>query len=106
MTTFLSREQDQFEAMFGRFSYSDNNARPISEMALFRLVFHDCFQYKDGTGGCDGCINWHNMGNKAPSPFPSVDRYCKHQHPKANATDNNSLDRLVEYLEKVYKGLR
>ena len=103
ISAFLSREKDQFEANFGRFSYGSNNNRPISEMALFRLAFHDCFQYKDGTGGCDGCINWHNMGNKSPSPFPSVEgRYCQHQHPKVNATDNNSLDRLVAYLEKVY----
>ena len=27
-----------------------------------RLGFHDCVKYKDGTGGCDGCLNWHNMG--------------------------------------------
>ena len=101
ISAFLSREKDQFEANFGAFSYGSNNNRPISEMALFRLAFHDCFQYKDGTGGCDGCINWHNMGNKSPSPFPSVEgRYCQHQHPKINATDNNSLDRLVAYLEK------
>ena len=99
---FLSREKDQFEANFGQYSYSANSKQPISEMGLFRLALHDCFQYKDGTGGCDGCINWHNMGTKAPSPFPSVDTYCQHQHPKANETDNNGLNRLVEYLEKVY----
>ena len=23
-----------------------------------RLVFHDCMRYQDGTGGCDGCINF------------------------------------------------
>merc|ERR1712223_191525 len=102
ISAFLSRDKDQFEDMFGCCSYGKNNKRPISENALFRLAFHDCFQYKDGTGGCDGCINWHNMGNKAPSPFPSVDTYCQHQHPKANETDNNGLDRLVEYLEKIY----
>ena len=109
ISAFLSREKDQFEDMFGRHSYGRDNGpygdRPISEMALFRLAFHDCFQYKDGTGGCDGCINWHNMGNRSPSPFErtkSNGRYCQHQHPKATATDNNSLDRLVKYLEKIY----
>ena len=105
LTTFLSRENETFEAMFGSNSYGKNNVRPISENALFRLAFHDCFQYKDGTGGCDGCINWHNMGNKAPSPFPSMEKkgqYCKHQFSKPNETDNNGLDRLVKYLEKIY----
>ena len=26
-----------------------------------RLGFHDCMKYKDGTGGCDGCLNWSGM---------------------------------------------
>merc|ERR1712018_32852 len=103
LTAFFSRENDQLRAMFGRDAYGERaNQKPVSENALFRLAFQDCFQYKDGTGGCDGCINWHNMGTKSPSPFPSVDTYCQHQHPKANETDNNGLDRLVEYLEKIY----
>merc|ERR1712223_1094333 len=105
ISAFLSRDKDQFEDMFGCCSYGKNNKRPISENALFRLAFHDCFQYKDGTGGCDGCINWHNMGTPSPSPFPSQEkkgRYCQHQFTKPNATDNNGLNRLVEYLELVY----
>ena len=28
--------------------------KPVSEVALLRLAFHDCLTYKDGTGGCDG----------------------------------------------------
>ena len=34
----------------------------ISAPAVLRLGFHDCLKYKDGTGGCDGCLNWHGMG--------------------------------------------
>ena len=26
-----------------------------------RLGFHDCLKYADGTGGCDGCLNWTGM---------------------------------------------
>lgn len=103
MLVFLSREHSQFKQNFPpNGEYGPNNNRPVSEMALFRLAFHDCFKNKDGTGGCDGCINWNNMGTKAPSPFPSVGTYCQHQFPKATATDNNGLDRLVKYLEKIY----
>merc|ERR1719219_1466502 len=25
---------------------------------MLRLGFHDCLKYNDGTGGCDGCLNW------------------------------------------------
>ena len=26
-----------------------------------RLGFHDCLKYTDGTGGCDGCLNWEGV---------------------------------------------
>ena len=88
--------------MFGK-DKNKNGMRPVSEMSLFQLAFHDCFAYTDGTGGCDGCINWHGMDTDPPSPFPGVEeRYCQHQFPKQDKTDNNGLDRLVEYLEKIY----
>ena len=32
--------------------------RRPTENKLLRLTFHDCFKYKDGSGGCDGCLNW------------------------------------------------
>ena len=46
----LSREPDDVEAMFGCCSGGQNNKRPVSEMTLLRLAFHDCFAYTDGTG--------------------------------------------------------
>ena len=30
----------------------------FSETKAIRLAFHDCVPYEDGTGGCDGCINF------------------------------------------------
>ena len=33
---------------------------------LIQLAFHDCLRYSDGTGGCDGCINWSEMGMAPP----------------------------------------
>lgn len=95
----LLRHETEARHEMGMFG---SDVRAISEMGLFRLSFHDCLPYTDGPGVCDGCLDWHNMGNKAPSPFPSVDTYCKHQHSKVDATDNNGLAYLVEFLEKIY----
>ena len=30
----------------------------VTENKIMRLAFHDCVRYTDGTGGCDGCLNW------------------------------------------------
>ena len=29
---------------------------------LIELAFHDCLKYEDGSGGCDGCLNWKGVG--------------------------------------------
>lgn len=39
----------------------------FTERKAIRLAFHDCVLYEDGTGGCDGCLNFdeninENMG--------------------------------------------
>ena len=39
-----------------------------TENAIMRLVFHDCVRYTDGTGGCDGCLNWGGVGDPHPNP--------------------------------------
>ena len=39
---------------------------------LIQLAFHDCLKYADedgGGGGCDGCINWSEMGWTPPKLF-------------------------------------
>ena len=35
--------------------------REVTESKLLRLIFHDCIPYADGSGGCDGCLNWKNQ---------------------------------------------
>ena len=35
--------------------------RDVTESKLLRLIFHDCIPYADGSGGCDGCLNWKNQ---------------------------------------------
>ena len=83
--------------------YPPQQRNGMTETALFQLSFHDCLTYKDGAPGCDGCLNWAHMGEQPPSPFTGVkDRYCKHQFPKPEKTDNNGLSGAVATLEKVY----
>ena len=90
---------------------------------VIRLVFHDCMRlnnvlfkmslysiglssrYADGSGGCDGCINWKNMGivyrkkgssqgnGEYKGPFPD---------PKGIDADNNGLQQTVLALEHLY----
>ena len=51
----------------------------FTAIKMVRLGFHDCFPYKDGTGGCDGCINFDE-----------------------NVADNMVLQHSVAVLEKLY----
>ena len=71
----------------------------ITENKVMRLVFHDCMRYTDGTGGCDGCLNWHGMGEEAPSPFKTETFYT---YAPVNFTDNNGLEDTVKALELIY----
>ena len=38
-----------------------DNGGGYSAAKVLRLTFHDCLKYTDGTGGCDGCLNWDGM---------------------------------------------
>ena len=61
-----------------------------------RLGFHDCLKYADGTGGCDGCLNWKGVGVR------NVPDWESKSAPNVGVTDNNGLKRIVEELEKIY----
>ena len=56
----------------------------------------------DGTGGCDGCLNWKGVGARVPNNNDPADRY---QFTPANETDNNGLENLVMALEKIYTNI-
>ena len=77
-----------------------------TENRILRLAFHDCVRYKDGSGGCDGCINYAHMGwrhkNFFNNRFPVEERTPKKSDPVVNTADNNGLGLLVETLEKIY----
>ena len=72
---------------------------PITESVLLRLAFHDCVRYADGSGGCDGCLNWNHMGAETPSPFDDDDKY---RFDPIHETDNQGLDQIVAKLELIY----
>ena len=66
------------------------------ERKMLRLGFHDCLKYDDGTGGCDGCLNWEGVGkrwNLKTDPYPWA---------QVGLTNNNGLEYTVEVLEHIY----
>merc|ERR1719450_424633 len=69
----------------------------ISAPAVLRLGFHDCLKYKDGTGGCDGCLNWHGMGHRFGEDMAGTRR-----EENLDEGNNNGLEGVVEILERVY----
>ena len=74
-----------------------------TENKVLRLVFHDCVPYEDGTGGCDGCLNWKGMN----APLRNVFTAKKHMYSfePIKKTSNQLLDRTAEQLEKIYKSI-
>ena len=62
---------------------------------VLRLSFHDCVRYTDGSGGCDGCLNWEGVG-------VWITDFKKRRLPDVNATNNNGLRHSVEVLEALY----
>merc|ERR1711892_320682 len=72
---------------------------PITENVLLRLAFHDCVRYADGSGGCNGCLNWNHMGAETPNPNKKTDFY---RFDPINNTDNQGLDQIAAKLELIY----
>ena len=64
---------------------------------VLRLGFHDCIKYQDGTGGCDGCLNWEGVGFRYDNPVSGHWRW-----PNVGETNNNGLSLTVEILEGIY----
>ena len=72
---------------------------------MIQLAFHDCLKYEDGTGGCDGCLNWAGMGYIAPRALSNIQK----KHPewvgaftKSTHTTNNKLQLSARSLELIY----
>jgi len=79
------------------------NQRGPRHSRLIQLAFHDCLRYEDGTGGCDGCINWSSMGYYAPNAIQTDDQpELLHAFPKVQHTNNNKLQMSARALELIY----
>ena len=66
---------------------------------LLRLAFHDCIKYTDGSGGCDGCLNWEGMAVRFPAA--NVMKF-KYVYDDVKAGNNNGLEYTVAILEMIY----
>lgn len=69
--------------------------QPLAPLTV-RLGFHDCVLYQDGSGGCDGCLDWTGMDeahgfNGCPSNVGTNEK-----------GGNRRLDVIVEKLEVLY----
>jgi len=96
------RPEKKYE-MFGQANVTNYLTAPISEATLMRLTFHDCLKYSDGSGGCDGCLNWEGMGFRFKNfMYTEDDELPLYAHEPKEKTNNNDLSRIVYYLEKIY----
>ena len=66
------------------------------EGKVLRLGFHDCLKYEDGSGGCDGCLNWDGV------EFRHQDAANKYMYPDIGKTNNNGMGPTVVVLEHIY----
>ena len=63
---------------------------------MLRLSFHDCLLYTDGSGGCDGCLEWTGMGR-------IFQAWTNRSYEDSQAGGgNNGLQPTVELLEAIY----
>lgn len=70
----------------------------LSTAKFIRLPFHDCLHYTDGTGGCDGCLNWESVGFRFEGRVEERN-YEDHERKPSN----NGLGIAVEFLESIYQ---
>ena len=73
-----------------------DNGGGYNAAKVLRLTFHDCLKYTDGTGGCDGCLNWEGVGTTFEDSANS------RKYKDVGATDNNGLRQTAEVLEAIY----
>lgn len=69
-----------------------------STAKFIRLPFHDCLHYTDGSGGCDGCLNWEDVGFRFEGRVEERN-YEDHERKPSN----NGLGIAVEFLESIYQ---
>ena len=69
---------------------------------LIQLAFHDCLKYADedgGGGGCDGCINWSEMGWTPPKLFKDGFKANDGEDDKGNPCKYNLIHLIINFLK-------
>eukprot|EP00930_Biecheleria_cincta_P034655 TRINITY_DN2391_c0_g1_i4.p1 TRINITY_DN2391_c0_g1~~TRINITY_DN2391_c0_g1_i4.p1 ORF type:complete len:703 (+),score=68.91 TRINITY_DN2391_c0_g1_i4:67-2175(+) len=64
---------------------------------VLRLGFHDCLKYTDGSGGCDGCLEWNGVGERYPR-----DQLERGLFNKSGDGHNNGLGYTATLLDRIY----
>lgn len=67
---------------------------------MLRLGFHDCVKYEDGSGGCDGCMRFHDQFRKYNDLASGNKRQLKRADALVNS--NNGLGMTADALELIY----
>jgi len=66
---------------------------------VLRLGFHGCLLYADGSGGCDGCIDWEGIGFRFDQRARMNEQY---RVPVQDTNGNAGLEATVKSLESFY----
>jgi hypothetical protein len=71
---------------------------------MLRLAFHDCVKYADGSGGCDGCLNWDGMRDLNSKSLSLHFDTNEHFNMKFEGPDavHFGLEDTVVQLEQLY----
>lgn len=64
-----------------------------------KSFINSTISYIDGTGGCDGCLNWKGVGAPVPNNNKKSEQFTWEP---LNLADNNGLGDIVQGLEKIY----
>ena len=72
-----------------------------SASKFLRLGFHGCLKYRDGSGGCNGCLSNYNIGLNNRHNC-SLHGGGVNNMPNINQTDNAGLELTADVLEEIY----
>ena len=111
------KEKRDFERLLKKLDRRDNLDSIIPTAAKFvRLTFHDCLRESNTGAGCNGCFNFHGVGDVwymqgqcAKSREKNKTEFCIKKEGNLrplvqNETDNNNLLFTGLVLEYIYKG--
>ena len=97
--SWVAKEYLKIHKEVGFSSWPEPHSLPNAAKML-RLGFHGCLKFSDGSGGCNGCLNNHNLG-------------LEHRHscskgedntmlPNTVRTDNAGLELTADILEEIF----